>query len=138
MAAGRPQVPSDIVARLRGLCLGLPETREEAAWVGTRWRVRDKTFAHVLMLQDGWPPAYAQAAGTRGPACLLTFRTRDRQFDPADFDRAPFFRPAWWPNIVGLVLDAGADWVEVAELIAVSYRVLAPKKLVAALDEAES
>jgi hypothetical protein len=75
--------------------------------------------------------------GTRGPACLLTFRTRDRPFDPADFDRAPFFRPVWRANIAGLRLGADTDWGEVAELVAVSYRVLAPKKLVQRLDAAE-
>jgi hypothetical protein len=38
-------------------------------------------------------------------------------------------RPKWPPNIVGMVLDAGADWDEVAELITESYCVLAPKRL---------
>jgi len=128
----RPQVPSEIVARLRAVCRALPETREEAAWVGTRWRVRDKTFAHVLMIADAWPSAYAQAAGTDG--CVVTFRTLDRQFDPVDFDAPPFFRPVWFPNIVGAVLDDATDWMLLAELLKVSYRVLAPKGLVEILD----
>jgi hypothetical protein len=44
------------VAELRAICLGLPEAREERAWVGTRWMVGKKTFAHVLTVEDGWPP----------------------------------------------------------------------------------
>jgi hypothetical protein len=136
MPIQRPQVPSEIVARLRTICRALPETREEAAWVGTRWRVRAKTFAHVLMIADGWPPAYAQAAKTGGPACVVTFRTLDRQFDPADFELPPFFRPVWFPNIVGLVLDEATDWDQLADLLTVSYRVLAPKTLVDTLDGA--
>jgi hypothetical protein len=35
---------------------------------------------------------------------------------------------------VGIVLDAGAAWDEVAELVTESYCVLAPAKLVAVVD----
>jgi hypothetical protein len=35
---------------VRRVCLGFPEVVEEQAWVGTRWRVRSKTFAHVLVI----------------------------------------------------------------------------------------
>jgi hypothetical protein len=38
------------------------------------------------------------------------------------------------PEIVGVVLDAGVDWGEVAELVTESYCVLAPKKLVELVD----
>ncbi len=61
--------------------------------------------------------------------CVVTFRTLDRQFDPVDFEAPPFFRPVWFPNIVGVVLDEAADWDQLAELLKVSYRVLAPKAL---------
>ena len=47
------------------------------------------------------------------------------------FRRAPFFRPVWFPNIAGIVIDARTDWDELDELIRDSYRVLAPKKLIA-------
>ncbi len=134
MPITRPQVPPEIVARLRAICLALPETHEQPAWVGTRWRVRDKTFAHVLMIEGGWPPAYARAAKTDG--CVVTFRTLDRQFDPVDFEAAPFFRPVWFPNIVGAILDEATDWGLLADLLKVSYRVLAPKALVETLDGA--
>jgi hypothetical protein len=64
-----PEVPREIVARLRSICLDLPEASEEPAWVGTRWSVRKNNFAHVLMIDAGWPPAYAKAAGASGPIC---------------------------------------------------------------------
>ena len=64
----RSEVPADVVGQLRSVCLGLPEAYEEQAWVGTRWRVRQRTFAHVLFLDRGWPPAYARATGIDGPA----------------------------------------------------------------------
>src|SRR5262245_60868627 len=100
-----PDVPRDVIAELRAICLELPEVEEESAWVGTRWCVRKKNFAHVLMISEGWPPAYAQAAGTNGPACVLTFRSKGRESEPASFNGPPFFRPVWFPNIVGMVLD---------------------------------
>src|SRR5687767_1364675 len=38
--------PDALVARLRPICLALPDAYEEKAWAGTRWMVRKKTFAH--------------------------------------------------------------------------------------------
>lgn len=129
MAAARLQVPEETVAALGRICLALPQTRQEQAWVGTRWRVRKETFAHVLMIDRGWPPAYARAAGIEGPACILTFRAWDREFAPPELAQAPFFWPGWWPDIVGMVMGEAVDWDRVAELIAMSYRVMAPKML---------
>lgn len=127
-------VPLEIVEELRALCLGLPEAVEEEAWVGTRWRVRGRTFAHVLVVESGWPPAYARAAGTDGPLNVLTFRSSGAELDTASFDRTPFFRPGWWPNIVGMVIDTGVDWDEVATHLTESYRIVAPTKLVDLVD----
>lgn len=132
----RPQVPAHIVTRLRAACVGLPDGCEEKPWVGTRWRVWQKTFAHVLMIDGGWPPAYAEAAQSSG--CVLTFRTRGRAFDPAAFDHAPYFRPVWFPNIMGLRLGDATDWDEVGKLVEVSYRVMAPARLVEQLDRIRS
>ena len=134
MTTTHTEVPRAIVARLRSICLDLPEAYEEAAWVGTRWSVRKKNFAHVLMIDAGWPPAYAKAACARGPTCVLTFRSSIPAHDTPRFGRAPFFRPGWWPNIVGLVIDAQTDWDEVTALLTTSYRVLAPKKLAELVD----
>jgi len=123
----RAEVPPAILANLRAICLKLPEAREEQAWTGVRWVVAKKNFAHVLMIASGWPPAYARAAKSEGPLCVLTFRTLDRTFDPRNFERPPFFRPVWFPNIVGMALGSRTDWREVADLISTSHRLLAPK-----------
>jgi hypothetical protein len=122
------------VAKLRLTCLDLPEAYEERAWVGARWLVRKKTFAHVLMIDGGWPPAYAKVARTKGPVYVLTFRSSRPALDSPRFARPPFFRPPWFPNIVGIVLDDGTDWYEVAALLTRSYCVLAPKKLTQLVD----
>lgn len=129
-----PDVPAEIVLRLSSICLGLPEAHEERAWVGTRWMIGKKNFAHVLTIAEGWPPAYAQAAGSDGPATLLTFRLPLPRADAPRFQRAPFFRPVWFANIVGMTIDGRTDWDEVADLLTESYCVLAPRKLAARVD----
>lgn len=123
------EVPGNIVATVREACLALPEAYEAPAWVGTRWCIRKKTFAHVLTIANGWPPAYARAAGTDGPVCVLTFQSWLPKADPDAFSNAPYFLPPWRPDIVGRVLDADVDWDEVSDLLAASYCLLAPKKL---------
>lgn len=134
----RPIVPAEMLARLRLVCLDLPEAYEEPAWVGTRWCVRKKNFAHALMIDTGWPPAYAQAAACDGPACVLTFRLSSAKLAAPRFARHPFFRPVWWPNIAGVQLDARTDWDEVQELLTESYCVQAPRKLVASIDRVDT
>ena len=125
----RPQVPVELVERLRRICLALPETREEAAWAGVRWTVRRQNFAHLVRIEGGWPKAYAQAAGDDGPLTVLTFRSRIAGIDPLNYAEFPFFRPVWFRDIVGLRVDDETDWDEVAMLIEGSYRALAPEKL---------
>jgi len=130
----RPDVPPDLLSRLRLVCLELPNAREERAWTGTRWNIGTKNFAHVLRIDDGWPPAYAVAAKTNGPACVLTFRLPKERCSAVRFRRAPFFRPVWFPNIAGVTLGPMTDWEEVEGLIKDSYRVLAPRKLAALVE----
>jgi hypothetical protein len=130
----RREVPPAVVARLRPLCARLPEAREEPAWTGTRWRIRTKTFAHVVMIDDGWPPAYARAAATDGPLAVLTFRAAGPDLDALTHMGPPFFSPPWFRDIVGLALGDDTDWDEVAELVTESYRLLAPQKLAVLVD----
>jgi len=134
MSKRRPDVDREVLDRLRLTCLDLPEAYEERAWAGIRWMIAKKNFAHVVMIAEGWPPAYSHAAGTEGPACVLTFRSPQPPAQVRRFARAPFFRPPWFDNIVGLTLDGATDWDEVSELVTQSYRLLAPKRLARALD----
>jgi hypothetical protein len=126
----RPDVAPAILAALREVCLALPEAYEEEAWVGTRWSVRKKTFAHVLVVDDGWPPAYALAVNNDGPLTVMTFRAPLPEREALGHIGRPFFLPVWFDDIVGMVIDGDVDWDEVAELVTESYCVLAPKKLV--------
>lgn len=131
--SSRGSPPSPILVRLRTICLDLPEAREEPAWAGVRWNIAKKNFAHVLALDGGWPPAYAAAAGVDA-GCVCTFRLEPAQCAAPRFRRAPFFRPVWFPNIAGVVIDARTDWDEIEMLVRHSYRVLAPKKFAAAVE----
>ena len=123
-------VPPEIIEHLRSVCLALPEAYEESAWVGTRWRIRTKTFAHVLAIDTGWPPGYAHAAATDGPVTVLTFESSGPELAALSKAGHPFFKPPWRPTVVGMLVDAGVDWDEVTELLTESYCVLAPQKLV--------
>ena len=127
-------VPIEIIDRLRPICLGLPETYEEPAWIGTRWRIRKRTFAHVYIVDDPDHEAYAMAAETDEPLCVMTFRAPGDEIGGLVNSGHPFYKPDWGADVVGMVLDGDVDWTEVAELLTDSYRIMAPKTLAAQVD----
>lgn len=129
-------MPDDVVARLRAACTALPEVVEEAAWTGVRWKVRTRTFAHVLAVGDGWPPAYARAAATDGPAVVLMFRSAGDELEALRCGGPPFFAAPWRADEVGLVLGPDVDWSEVGELVTDSYLAVAPQVLRRAVEGA--
>jgi YjbR len=116
-------VPEAVLAAVRSRCLRLPEVVERPAWAGTQWRVRNRTFAHVLAVD------FADGAVT-----VITFRSTGEELEMLRRSGHPFFRPAWGVGAVGMVLGPDVDWDEVGELLTESYCVLAPKKLVAQID----
>ena len=121
--------------RARGsICLALPETHEEPAWIGTRWRIRTKTFAHVLPVDGDQPGAHARAAGAAGRLVVLTFRSQGPELEVLRNSGHPFFYAGWGRDVMGMVIDDAVDWTEVAELLTESYCVLAPKKLIALVE----
>ena len=126
-------VPQGILRKLRSICLRLPDAYEEKAWVGIRWMIRKRNFAHVLLIDGGWPPAYARAAASAGPLVVVTLRTEDAVYDAFRHGGPRFFQAEWgtrWgTKVVGVKLDQGVDWKELEALIMESYRLLAPRKL---------
>ncbi|MFH9073197.1 MmcQ/YjbR family DNA-binding protein [Streptomyces alboflavus] len=129
------EVPLDVLTHLRAVCLNLPEAHEEPAWIGTRWRIRTATFAHVYLtdLSRSDSPS-ARAIATEGLTTTLTFRSGGEEFEALTHAGAPFFRVSWGRNVVGMRLDGDTDWAEVTELLTESYRVQAPKRLAARID----
>lgn len=134
--AERLQPAADVVRRLGAIALALPEAHEEDAWTGVRWRIRQKTFAHVMVAQEGYESAYLAITGEPGPETVLTFRAAGDELLALTHAGLPFYKPPWSPTVVGMVLDGETDWTEVAELVTESYRCCAPQRLVRLLDEA--
>lgn len=124
----------DVVRRLSAIALALPDAREEDAWTGVRWRVRSKTFAHVMVAQEGYESAYRDITGDAEPRTVLTFHATGEELLALTHAGLPFYKPPWSGTIVGLVLDDQTDWTEVAELLTESYRFCAPQKLARLLD----
>ena len=134
MSAERVQPAEDVVLRLRAVATALPEAYEEDAWTGVRWRIRAKTFAHVLVAQEGYTSAYREVTGIAEPTTVLTFRSAGDELLALVHAGPPFYKPPWSPTVVRMVLDDHTDWDEVAELVTESYRFCAPQKLVRRLE----
>jgi len=102
---------------IRAIVERFPETREEDAWVGTRWRVGSSTIAHVF--------------GGEDQLFRIVLRAEPDEVVAFEHLGTPYFRASWGHNIVGLVLEDGTDWEEVSELLTDSYCLQAPHKLAA-------
>jgi hypothetical protein len=122
-------VSDDILARLREMCLALPEVSERLSHGSPTWFVRGtRTVATYADNHHGdgrlaiWcpaPPGVQQALVTEEP---------HRFFVPA------YVGHRGW---LGVRLDRDLDWDEVAGIVEDAYRLVAPKKLVAQLDNSE-
>ena len=123
-----------VVARLAVAALRLPDAYEEDAWTGVRWRVRSKTFAHVLVAQEGYTSSYRDVTGVTEPTTVLTLRAAGDELLALTHVGHPFYQPPWSPTVVGMVLDKDTDWDEVTELVTESYRFCAPQRLVRQLE----
>ena len=114
-------VPEHVEQRLHVICATLPDAYEEAAWVGLRWRVRTRTFAHVLGVDEP----------DRERRTVLVFRSSGEELEALRRMGDPFFALGWGRNAMGMAIDESTDWDEVAELVTESFCVMAPKKLAA-------
>lgn len=124
MTAAHQQPPEEMVERIRSICASLPGACEHDAWTGTSWRVRGQTFAHIVEITDGWPPAYSRAFETHGPATIVTFQADTDDYRSLAEIGHPFHRPPWRPGIVGHVIGEHTDWDELTELITDSHHLL--------------
>lgn len=119
------------IAAVRAICMALPEAWEEAAWRGIRWKIRSRTFAHVLEIDEGRPRGHAKVARTDGPAVVVVFRSGGEELEALTNAGHPYFAASWGRDDAGMVLEAPVDWAEVGELLTESYCLLAPKGLAA-------
>ena len=107
--------------RLREVCLAFPEAVEAGGVGNPSFKVRDKIFAMQHGYEDR-PSFWFKAAG--GVQELLVGS------EPGRFFRPPYVGQHGW---VGAWLDVKLDWEELADLVEESYRMTAPKRLVARL-----
>lgn len=117
------EVPAAIEARVRERCLALPEAYEEPAWVGTRWKVRTRSFAQVLGVAEG-----------AEELVVLAFRSAGDELEALRHAGPPFLVLGWGRDAMGLALDESTDWDEVRELVIESYCLMAPKRLAALVE----
>jgi predicted DNA-binding protein (MmcQ/YjbR family) len=112
--------------RLRELCLSLPEATEKEAWGDPTWRVRDRIFAMQKgNFEGGRPSVWVKAP--EGDQRALVASDPHRYFVP------PYVGHKGW---VGVHLDGPeVAWDKLRELIEDSYRLIAPKRLAARLDD---
>lgn len=111
----RPEVPEEFIRRVAGILDAMPGCQEEPAWVGTRWRVRGATIAHIF--------------GGEDQLFRIVFRGEPDEVAAFRHLPSPYFKAEWGSNVIGLIVDDDTDWTELAELLTDSYCLQAPESL---------
>ena len=115
------------LARLTKICLGMPEVTRKVLGRHAQFLVGKKTFAYFLDDHHGDGIVAVTGKALPGENQALAAAQPERFYFPA------YVGPRGW---VALRLDVGkVDWEEVAELMKCSYRLIAPKRLAAAVRE---
>ncbi len=110
--------------RLRRICLGLPETTERPSHGAPTFFVRGKrAFLMVLSNHHGDGRFAIWCAAAPGTQQLLVEADAERFFVP------PYVGHRGW---LGVRLDRGVDWDELAGIAEDAYAEVAPPKLVEA------
>jgi hypothetical protein len=112
------------LARMREICLGLPETSERLSHGAPTFFVRGKrAFVMVLSNHHGDRRFAIWCAAPDGMQTLLVEAEPERFFVP------PYVGHRGW---LGVRLDRGLDWGELAGIVEDAYAEVAPPKLVEA------
>jgi hypothetical protein len=116
-------VPSDHrLTRLSKICLALPQVERKNLGAHAAFLIRKKTFAYFLNDHHGDGIVSVASKALPGENAALVAAQPRRFYLPA------YVGPRGW---VALRLDVGRiDWNEVSELIRVSYRLTAPKRII--------
>ena len=122
-----PRKVSDPVERLRELCMGLPEVSERLSHGSPSWFVRGKKV--LASLDDHHHGADHLALWCPAPPGVQAERVEQ---EPQRFFRPPYVGPRGW---LGVRIDRDPDWAEIEGILRDAYRMVAPKKLAATLNE---
>jgi hypothetical protein len=113
-----------VLERIRRLCTALPETSERLSHGATTFFVREKrAFLMVLTNLHGDGRFAIWCAAAPGMQELLVGA------DPERFFRPPYVGHRGW---LGVRLDRGLDWDELAGIVEDAYAEIAPPRLVEA------
>lgn len=107
------------LAKVRGLCLALPETTETASWGHPNFKAGKKTFV-----------AFERVKGRASIAFRLEPDEVERLLQRKSFFATPYGRGLW----VSVWADGPVDWRAVQDLVERSYRVVALKRMLTALE----
>jgi hypothetical protein len=111
-----------VLQRIRELCLALPETSERLSHGAPTFFVRDKRpFVMVLTNHHGDGRFAIWCAAPPGVQAMLV------ENDPEKFFRPPYVGHRGW---LGVRLDRGLDWEELAGIVEDAFAEVAPPKLV--------
>lgn len=114
----------DPLLQLRRICLALPEATERMSHGEPTWFVRDKkTFVMYADHHHDDRLAFWCAASPVVQRGLV-------EAQPERFFVPPYVGHRGW---LGVYLDVPVDWDEIAALVADAYRLVAPRRLLAAL-----
>ena len=116
----------DPLERIHAICLALPETNERPSHGAPSFFVRDKKV--FLMFHDDHHGDGRLAVWCHAPPGAQAALVAS---DPEHFFVPAYVGHRGW---IGVRLDRGVDWDEVAELVEDAYRMVAPKRLLAELD----
>jgi predicted DNA-binding protein (MmcQ/YjbR family) len=105
------------LARMRKICLSLPDTKETPTWGQPHFRVGEKIFAGL-----------GEEKGRLAIGFKLERDHADMMVRRPGFWRAPYVGHKGW---VSMDAEAVTDWEEVRFLVHESYRLIAPKRTLA-------
>lgn len=117
----------DLLEGVRAACLALPEVTERLSHGSPTFFVRNRTT--FVSFHDGH-----HGDDMVGIWCAAAPGVQEElvRTEPDRFHRPPYVGHRGW---IGVRLDVDLDWDEVAVICADAYRCVAPKTLVARLDE---
>ena len=121
-------MPTTALERLRELCLALPGSEERESHGEPSW------FAGGKLCSPPSPTTTTTTAPPAGTAAPAGVQEHLVATDPERFFRPPYVGHRGW---VGVYLDGPVDWPQLADLLLDAYRLTAPARLRAALDEAD-
>ena len=112
-----------MLQHLRALCLEFPETNESSSWGHPNFRAGKRTFT-----------TFEIVSGRPSIAFRMDHADIDRLLRRKQFFNTPYGRGQW----VSMWADRALDWDFITDLLRRSYRLVALKRMLSALEASPS